>query len=413
MISRIFLIFFATVILLLSSCITGDVLDPTPGPTLPTPTTHQLFTGSNSVGEMYIDIASFDIDAHPTLASYFLEDTNPYQPKMTATPENGSEKPASETASEQWVKVVIFDEELNQNWDLNYRGGVESDLVNSAVAYNGDKALEVDFSEGASKLIFAVDDDTTESYLRNLVEGVSFRLYSEENYIGNDDLSVTVLGSNKYIYWKSDDGSVENIYEPLFSQTRLYFLNFNRSIPPGTWVEVIVWLDDLIYDPDYNYVTGMYILSDELYSGTILIDNVELIMKELGPSLRAALPTQVSPSPTIETLPLLEETPVPTSVPPTPTPPSIIGETLVNANCREGPGTDYPITISYRKGQQVNIQGRNSTSDWYLVDGSIEATSCWIFTGLINLDLEPIELPVIHDDPESARLHEVPEDTES
>jgi hypothetical protein len=258
-----------------------------------------------------------------------------------------------------------------------------------------------------------VGDDTTESYLRDRVEGVSFWIYSAENYLGNDDLSVTVLGSNNYRYWKSNDDSVENIYEPLFSQTRLYFLGFNRSVPPDTWVEVIVWLDDLIYDPDYNYVTGMYILSDELYSGTILIDNVELIMKELGPSVRAALPTQVSPSPTIETLPSLEETPKSTSVPPTPTPPPIIGETLVNANCREGPGTGHPITITYRKGQQVFIQGRNSTSDWYFVDGPIEATGCWIAAGLINLDLEPAELPVIPDDPESARLPVNPDDPES
>ena len=85
----------------------------------------------------------------------------------------------------------------------------------------------------------------------------------------------------------------------------------------------------------------------------------------------------------------------------------------MNSNCREGPGTGYLITITYPKGQQVIIQGRNPTSDWYRVDSPIEATSCWIAAQLINLDLDSAELPVIPDDLESAKLQVIPDDPES
>jgi hypothetical protein len=73
---------------------------------------------------------------------------------------------------------------------------------------------------------------------------------------------VTVLGSNSYTYWVEDDISVKSIYEPVFSETRLYYLGVNRTIPPNTWVKVELWLDERIYDPDYRYVTGFYIKNE-------------------------------------------------------------------------------------------------------------------------------------------------------
>ena len=65
---------------------------------------------------------------------------------------------------------------------------------------------------------------------------------------------------------------------PTFSETRLYFLGINRDIPPETWVNVEVWLDDLQYDPIYEYVTGFYIKNDEGFGQTFYVDAVRIIM---------------------------------------------------------------------------------------------------------------------------------------
>jgi len=399
--SRKLLFLFTLLLLLLSSCNNGEMINPTPITVLPTPTVHQLFNGLNLTDETQIDNVPLDNEAHPTLASYFLDDVDPAQPKITATPAAKPDKPKSLEAPFPSVEVVIFDEELHQNWIKVNDTGI-SNLVRSSVAHNGEKVLKVNFSEGFSKQIFAVQDGTTESYPRDLAQGVSFWLYSEEEHIANSDLSVTVLGSNVIPYWNPDDNSVKNSYKPIFSETRLYFLNFNRSIPPETWVEVVVWLNDLIYDPDYEYVTGMYILSDETFANTILIDEVKLIMKEPGPIvLDEGLLTEVSPSPTIESIKATEKTPAPEIVLPNQTPQPISGEILVNANCRAGPGIDYPITNSPRQGQLVNIQGRNSTSDWYLIYLPNESSGCWISADLIQNDQNDAELPVLSDDPES------------
>jgi hypothetical protein len=47
------------------------------------------------------------------------------------------------------------------------------------------------------------------------------------------------------------------------------------------------------------------------------------------------------------------------------------------ANCRKGPGTTYLVTTSFPAGTNVLIQGRNSTSTWWLVQADA-TTTCWI-----------------------------------
>jgi hypothetical protein len=101
-------------------------------------------------------------------------------------------------------------------------------------------------------------------------------LSSGADYISNTDLAVTVLGSNEYPYWVDGDNSVQNEISPVFSETRLSFLDVNRSIPPDTWVQVDVPIHKLIYDPDYTYVVGFYIKNDEGFISEFFIDDIEL-----------------------------------------------------------------------------------------------------------------------------------------
>ena len=76
---------------------------------------------------------------------------------------------------------------------------------------------------------------------------------------------------------------------------------------------------------------------------------------------------------TVETLPPYEP-------PPTNTPPPTISVTITltnmtgvnpalrftsNANCREGPSTDYPVVTSFHSGDEVPIQGRNEDASWF------------------------------------------------
>ena len=126
-------------------------------------------------------------------------------------------------------------------------------------------------------LAFTVKFGTKETYLREKTLGVRFWLYSGDATIGTQDLAVSVVGSNKYPYWVWNDSSVTNDNDPVFSETRLQYLGFNDAIPPDTWVQVEVWLDELLFDPEYKYVTGIYIKNGEDFRDTIWIDQVELV----------------------------------------------------------------------------------------------------------------------------------------
>lgn len=49
-------------------------------------------------------------------------------------------------------------------------------------------------------------------------------------------------------------------------------------IPADTWVNVVVWLNKLEFDPPYQYVTGFYLKSDVDFRSTYYLDQVALIM---------------------------------------------------------------------------------------------------------------------------------------
>ena len=122
-------------------------------------------------------------------------------------------------------------------------------------------------------------------YPRDRILGISFWLNGGAGSIATSDLAVTVTGSNKYTYWVADDTSVKvdtpvTADTPLFSETRLYFLHINHSIPPNTWVEVILWLDDRIYDPDYDNITGVYIKNDKGFLHPYYIDDIQLLVQQ-------------------------------------------------------------------------------------------------------------------------------------
>jgi hypothetical protein len=194
---------------------------------------------------------------------------------------------AEVTEDERIAEIVIYDDQLAANWTAEQSYWVDYDLAATDYVYTGTRAIAITPSREASKFFLAVESPPEVAYDRDEIIGVSFWLSGGAGLIENDDLVVSVLGSNAYTHWVPDDTSVSEQLEeeltdglPLFSETRLYFLDINRPIPPNTWVEVIVWLDNLIYDPPYNYITGIYLKNDADFLQTYYIDRVSFLVDQ-------------------------------------------------------------------------------------------------------------------------------------
>ncbi len=213
------------------------------------------------------------------------QDTISPAPATTSTPA-ATVAPSTQVhqSHDRITRIAIFDETLNPNWSLANSQGIRNNLSNKTFIYTGSVSLSARPDKAFSKLFFTVRKESREIYRRDRVLGVSFWLSGGSSRIGTSDLAITVVGSNQYPYWTADDTSVAidapvTPTSPLFSETRLYFLGINRSIPPGDWAEVVVWLDDLINDPDYTYVTGIYIKNDETFLDTFYLDHMDLLVQ--------------------------------------------------------------------------------------------------------------------------------------
>ncbi|MBK9055159.1 MAG: hypothetical protein IPL78_30960 [Chloroflexi bacterium] len=175
-------------------------------------------------------------------------------------------------------EIVIFDEELSENWSLSESWDITYTLTNEVTVYTGTVAAAITPEEPFGAIFFTVNPETSEEYLYEDVIGVSFWLNSGDEYLPLDEMAVTILGSNAYPYWDEDDDSVEQVEgERFFSETRLYYLGLNDPLPPNQWVEVIVWLDDLPYDPVYTFITGLYIKNGDNFLEPYFVDRVVLL----------------------------------------------------------------------------------------------------------------------------------------
>jgi hypothetical protein len=175
--------------------------------------------------------------------------------------------------------VTIYDETLNGNWSLVTSSGVKYVLQNRTNVHSGTYSIALIPTKDYGNLAFTVKFGSKEAYLRDQTLGVRFWLYSGDATVGTEDLAVSVVGSNDYAYWKWNDTSVTNTQDPVFPETRLYYLGFNNAIPPNTWVQVEVWLDDLQFEPQYKYITGISIKNGEGFRDAVYIDQLELVKK--------------------------------------------------------------------------------------------------------------------------------------
>lgn len=257
------LILFGIVSMQLMSCGVSDRTDTAPTVMLPTSTTSPLFLEP----------------ATPTpfrVASATPVVTRP--PKPTAIE---ATTPTVEPIGIRYTTLDIYDEQLLSNWTLKNTTNMKYRNDFKGYAYTGKNSI-IATPQSTGQLQFSLLPSSKVAYKRSEVAGISFWISSDQ-MITPEDFAVTVFGSNDYPYWVAKDTSVKITGRvtddlPLFSETRLYYLNFNSSIKPKTWAEVILWLDDLVYEPEYMYVTGLYIKNDERFQEPFYIDKVSLIL---------------------------------------------------------------------------------------------------------------------------------------
>lgn len=302
------LLLAVSLILLLMACSTmAEEVERTPAPV---PTSHPFFGDVDEADQLEPlgaeQESGIDSLSATEAAGEEMEPEEDLPPPLAVeiTPETGQPGPADTTtipatptpqldiqlsgggpiSATDFYTVTIFDEELNEHWTIDNSQWVTITL-DSDIAYRGDYSLAWHPYEDFASVFFTVGRHDNVAYLRPQVIGIRFWLSGGENWVERDDLAITAIGSNQYPYWVPNDYSVQSRLQPIFSETRLEFLNLNRDIPPGEWAPIILLLNDLQFDPPYFYLTGFYLKNDRGVLHPLYLDNVELVMvREEGAS---------------------------------------------------------------------------------------------------------------------------------
>ncbi len=215
----------------------------------------------------------------PTLPAATLEPTpNPFDiPGFNNTP-----TPAD--SFENLTKTIsIYDDSLASEWELISEDGMVADLASTVKVHSGNRSIALVPGPRESSVTFALKTPPADGYRRDQVVGIEFWVSGGSSPLSNRALAVAMRGSNRYRHWEANDnsvrhqGRVEGNY-PLFSETRLEFLKVNQAIPAGEWANVHLILDELLYDPEYIYVTGFQIRNDVSLRTTVYIDDIRLIV---------------------------------------------------------------------------------------------------------------------------------------
>lgn len=239
---------------LLGACVASPAL---PGAGAP-PTVSELFNASHLAAQ-----AAATAGPLPTR-----------RPTRTPLPPAEATATAETELGGKVVEWVIYDDGLDPDWTAEGSWGINLDLASRAQAYSGTLAASVGPTEDYGAFFLALKPDATRTLPLADVLGVSVWLNGGADGLAPDDLAITVIGSNDYTYWTKDDASVELKDPRPFSESRLVHLGMERSLAPNTWTEIVVRLDRLLYQPDFNYVTGVYVKNDAAYRQTYYVDRV-------------------------------------------------------------------------------------------------------------------------------------------
>lgn len=238
--------------------------------------------------------------AAPTVSSIFAPQPSPTRgptsrptdtivpsPQPTADPTVVAQATISAIGEEELEVLTVYDDALSSDWSVRNSFQTLIDLSSEEYVDEGSYAISAEPRFTTGILYFTLNQGAREELRRDRVQGLRFYLSGGDEPLGNEVLTVSVVGSNAQPYWAADDQSVQldgrvTDDQPVFSETRLSFLNINTAIPPKTFVEVTVWLDDLLYDPTYTYVTGFYLKTDRDSVPTFYVDKISLLLLPEG-----------------------------------------------------------------------------------------------------------------------------------
>jgi hypothetical protein len=302
-----FLIFPVLLIMLLFvSCQPGPSQTPEQGTRQPTPTINSFFSNNGKPSQGSLN-GTDGPQTGPTVSGIFGFEATPTQIQTSTSIPTIAVVDSTQTSPLSYSLKVVYDDEFDPDWRILDNAGVDYTNSTGSYVFQGEKSLAVTPRKDFGTLFFAVKPQNQTSFPRQRVLGLSFWINGGENSIQIGDLAVAIVGSNDLAYYLPDDHSAYVTSDPPFSETRLYYLGFNRSIPPKTWVKVQVWLADLIYDPIYKYVTGFYIKNDKGFYQTYYVDDFSLTMLKDD---NATLPPQsLTLAPKATTTPLISNTP--------------------------------------------------------------------------------------------------------
>ncbi len=235
--------------------------------------------------------------AAPTIASIFgtlptirpvatldSNSTNDSIPQPTPNATAIMQATISALGEDKLVVVPVYTDALSSGWSITHSFQTTIDLKSQDYVEQGHFAIKAQPNLTVSTLYFTLDKTTTRYLARNRVQALRFYISGGNDSLEKDALTIAIIGSNTYPYWVENDTSVQiegrvTDSGPVFSETRLSFLGVNKSIPPKTYVKITVWLNELIYDPIYSYVTGFYFKTEKSATSTFYIDDVSLLLK--------------------------------------------------------------------------------------------------------------------------------------
>jgi hypothetical protein len=247
-------------------------------------------------GRPEISGSSSTAQAAPTVSSIFVPQatttegptdvptiTPSLAPQPTVNPTVIAQATTAAISADNLEVLPVYSDTLSSDWSLKNSFQTTIDLKSTAYIDQGRYAIEAMPKVTTGILYFTLNKAAKEELRRDRVQAVRFYLSGGDEPLSNETLAVAVVGSNAQPYWVKDDQSVQldgrvTDDQPLFSETRLAFLKINRAIPPKTFVEVTVWLDELLYDPLYTYVTGFYLKTDKESTPAFYVDQVSLLL---------------------------------------------------------------------------------------------------------------------------------------
>jgi hypothetical protein len=238
----------------------------------------------------------------PTRDVSIVQDNSP-TPSLTVT-----QSPTVVTATPKKTQLEalyksIYAEDLNTNWELKGGNNEVINLRAQAKSYKGFLSIAIIPTKTFNKIDFIVKESTKELYPSAQILGLRFWIQPEDYDLSPSNLSLNLIGSDNYTYFKDGDGS--------FSvDTTFDSLGYNKPISANTWTEITIWLENLNGEIDYNNLVGFSFINDSGFLQTIYIDQVEFILPAGG-----AIPTR-EPTPTYTLTPTITDT---ATITPTPT----------------------------------------------------------------------------------------------